>query len=50
MIASEKMLHHVEDLKKLDNEPLCLEVLEPYLGTYVVTDDHKEPIIPHELE
>jgi hypothetical protein len=39
------MLHHVEDPRQLDNEPLYLEVDEPELGAYIITDDQEEPII-----
>lgn len=36
------MLHNVEDPKKLNNEPLYLDILELDLGTYVVMDEHDD--------
>jgi hypothetical protein len=37
-----KTLHHVDDLQKLDNEPLYPQVVDPELGTYVVMDDQEK--------
>jgi len=42
------MLHNVKDPQKFDNEPLYLEVFKPDLGTFVVMDEHDEPIVPPE--
>jgi hypothetical protein len=39
------MLHNVEDPHKMNNEPLYHEIFEPDLGTYVVMDEHNEPLL-----